>query len=503
MRNHVTLLLNGQAIEIVGLEPTTTVLQWLRTNRRLIGTKEGCAEGDCGACTIVVGHLHDGGVRYHAVNSCIAFVPMLEGASIITVEAMAGPGGVLHPVQQALVESHASQCGFCTPGFVMSLYALYLNHQKAPAREVLNTWLAGNLCRCTGYGSIATAATRMFDLPRPNWDQERRVADLAGLLAIAHRATLSIQGKAAHLLSPASVAALAESCDAHPGATLVAGATDVGLWVTKHGRALPVMIATNRVRDGRFATVDVVDTPNSSGPVAARGRLIWIGAGVTHADAADKIPVPALREIWRRFAGLQIRNVGTIGGNLANGSPIGDLAPALIALNATLHIGTHPHRTRTVPLEQFFIDYGRQDLKPGEFVLGVEFSLSQEEADLLAVHKVSKRFDDDISAACGAFNIGVTDGVVSSARIAFGGMAAIPKRARAVEAALLGQPWTEATIAAASTKFADDFQPISDMRASAAYRLRIAQNLLQRVYLERNHATTATRLVGPNAAFGA
>ncbi len=485
MRDRVTFLLNGERVDLDGIKPTTTLLAWLREVRRLTGSKEGCGEGDCGACTVVVGALVDGVVRYTAVNACIAFVPMLEGRHVLTVESLQGPDGALHPGQQAMVECHGSQCGFCTPGFVMSLYALYLN--GTPTRAPINDALGGNLCRCTGYGPIVAAAERMLAMPRPAWDTARRERDAALLGTLQHGETVRCQDGHRVMYAPATLDALCDLAAAHPDATLVSGATDVGLWVTKQGRDLPQLIYTGRVPDAAFRAVTF-----------AAGRVA-IGGGVTHAQAMAALAHPAWMELWRRFAGPQVRSVGTVGGNLANGSPIGDLAPGLIALDARIRL-RHGSSERAVPLEDFFIAYGRQDRRPGEVVVGVD--LREPDADF-TVHKVSKRFDDDISAVCGAFDIRVERGRIAVVRIAFGGMADIAKRAKAVEAALIGQPWTRVSIDAALPAFAVDFQPISDMRASAEYRLAVAKNLLVRTFIERTTPDVETRLVGADAAFGA
>ncbi|MDA0963171.1 MAG: xanthine dehydrogenase small subunit [Proteobacteria bacterium] len=447
----ITFLLNGETVRLTGRSPTTTLLDWLREDRGLTGTKEGCNEGDCGACTVIV--TDPGGAR--TLNACILFLPQLHGKAVRTVEGIAGPGGELHPVQRAMIDHHGSQCGFCTPGFIASMACAHLNG----ARD-FDDQLAGNLCRCTGYAPIIRAAQAAADAPVPDW--MRDTTPDAG----------AAQGPG--WFAPDTADALATLYAAHPDATLVAGATDVGLWVTKQMRDLGPVIFLHRCAD--LQGIGETDTG------------LRIGAGVTMDRVLRAMADRHLSyaEMVRRYGSAQVRNAATIGGNIANGSPIGDNPPALIALGARLHLRMGEAR-REMALEDFFLDYGRQDRRPGEFVEAVTIPA---QPDRLRVYKLSKRFDQDISAVCGAFNITVTGGIVTAARIAFGGMAGVPKRAGAVEAALTGQPWTEATVTAALSAFAQDFTPLSDMRASAAYRLATAQAMLRRYFLEDQGVAT-------------
>jgi xanthine dehydrogenase small subunit len=490
MRQSIQFLLNGRLETLQNIAPATTLLNYLRKVKRLTGTKEGCAEGDCGACTVVIGELNDGHVRYRAVNACILLSGMLEGRSVTTVEHLRGADGRLHPVQQALVDAHASQCGFCTPGFVMSLYALYLSGylgEPRPGAGRINDVLAGNLCRCTGYGPIVRAAQSMYDLPAPDPGMQEG-SDLAQLEAIAHRETVVLECRGRRFYSPGSLEDFARLCAENPGATIVSGATDVGLWITKAHRDLAGYIWTGRVCDLKAVRED--------------GALLRIGAAATWSDLEGVIGrhFPDFGEIVRRFGSVQVRNTATIGGNIANGSPIGDGAPALIALDARVVLRKGASR-RTLPLEAFFIAYGRQDRQPGEFVESIEVPLLPS-PERLKCYKLAKRFDQDISAVCGSFNIDVVEGWVREARICYGGMAATPKRASAVEAALKDQAWTLATVMAALPAFDRDYTPISDMRGSAAYRSQAAKNLLVRYFLETQRPLSETRLVGREAAFG-
>lgn len=440
----IAFLLNGTPVRVGGAAATRTLLDWLREDRGLCGTKEGCNEGDCGACTVMVTDT-DGP---KALNACILFLPQLHGKAVRTVEGIAGPAGDAHPVQTAMVDHHGSQCGFCTPGFVVSMAVGHMT-----GRRDHDTVLAGNLCRCTGYAPIVRAAEAVEAAPVPAWMAEALPQVAAPVPS--HETFL-----------PRSADELADWYLAHPDATLIAGATDVGLWVTKELRDLSPVAFLAGIAELRGIHVD--------------DREVHIGAGATVAAFGTAVaPLhPSLAEMIRRFASTQIRNAATVGGNIANGSPIGDSPPALIALGATLHLRRGSER-RSLPLEDFFLDYRKQDRRPGEFVEAVSFP---RQADRLRCYKLSKRFDQDISAVCGCFNVTLDGGTVAAARLAFGGMAGIPKRARAVEVALIGQPWTEATVERAKRAFATDFTPLTDMRASAAYRLETAANMLTRYF---------------------
>jgi xanthine dehydrogenase small subunit len=461
--------------EVTNVAPTQTILQHLREDLRCTGTKEGCAEGDCGACTVVVGSLEDGELELKAVNSCIQFTPTLDGKALFTVEDLQLPDGRLHPVQQALVECHGSQCGFCTPGFAMSLWGMYLKQEgqaQAPSRCQVDDALSGNLCRCTGYRPIIDAAQRMVELPRAEFDRAA-VAQQLRALQRGETHTYAFEGRSFH--APRTLDALVALRAAYPQALLLAGSTDVGLWVTKQMRELNDIIYLGHVAELKS--------------VRETDGMLEIGAGVTLQDAYAAVcrHYPAeLKELWQRFASLPIRNAGTLGGNVANGSPIGDSMPWLIALGARLVL-RGPQGERELALEDFYLGYQQKDLRADECVAALRVPLPRANVRL-RTYKLAKRFDQDISAVCAAFALTVENANeqerVVEARIAFGGMAATPKRASAAERVLIGRAWDEAALKEAMAALAQDYAPLSDMRASGGYRMKTAQNLLRRFWLE-------------------
>jgi xanthine dehydrogenase small subunit len=469
----IRFLMDGEVHTVEDFEPTTTVLQYLRDHLGRCGTKEGCAEGDCGACTVVLAELAGNKIEYRAINACIRFLPTLDGKALFTVESLkAATGGELHPVQRALVECHGSQCGFCTPGFVMSLYALYQT-DRTPGEDVVRHALSGNLCRCTGYRPILAAAQRMYEYP--NDIGAARDGELKKqLMAIRVTKEKRLTVASSTYVAPTTVAELAQALAARPDATILAGGTDVGLRVTKQYAELPTIVYIGNIAELK----SIVETD----------QHLEIGAGVSLTDAfvALRAEYPDLWEIARRFASPPICNAGTLCGNVANGSPIGDSMPALICLGATVVLRSGAD-SRSIALEDLYLDYMKTDLRPGEFVAAVRVARAQKD-QLFRSYKIAKRFEQDISAVCGAFAIELAAGHVRSARVCFGGMAATPRRAEACEEALVGADWSPAGIGKAIQALAKDFQPITDFRASQAYRIRVAGNLLQRCVAESSQA---------------
>jgi xanthine dehydrogenase small subunit len=472
IRNTIRFLLNHKPVELSDVSPVRTLLDFLRLERNLRGTKEGCAEGDCGACTVLVGRLLDGVLKYESVNACIRFVGSLDGCHVVTVDSLAAPNGPLHPVQQAMVDTHASQCGFCTPGFVMSLYGLWMENPQ-PSIPAIEKALQGNLCRCTGYAAIIRAAEAVSAIGDTKADPlvAERAAITESLAALRDGKRVVVGEGKDRIVLPASVDDLAEIYAAEPAARLVAGSTDVGLWVTKFMRDISPVVHLSHLDELRTITTDT--------------EGVTLGAGASYAEAYPVITrhFPQLTELWDRIGGQQVRNMGTVGGNIANGSPIGDTPPALIALGATVFLRKGAEQRRVL-LEDYFIEYGRQDRQPGEFVEAVHIPFLKAD-EQFAVYKITKRLDEDISAVCGAFRVAFdADGRVARAVIAFGGMAGTPKRASHAEAVLVGGDWNEAAVAAAMDALGADYTPLTDWRASADYRLLVAKNLLKRFHLE-------------------
>ncbi|MCB8879129.1 xanthine dehydrogenase small subunit [Acidisoma cellulosilytica] len=483
MRTGIRFLLGTETRNLSDVDPTRTVLDYLRDDESLCGTKEGCAEGDCGACTVMLADRDGaGGIRYRPVNSCIMFLPALDGKQLVTIEHLRGPGGALHDVQKAMMDHHAAQCGFCTPGFVMSLATLHRAGVAVDRTEIADA-LAGNLCRCTGYRPIYDAARSVLAVPRDKTDRAAETSALAAKLDMldTESESLDMTGAGRRFIAPRSLGELTALLAVHPDALILGGGTDIGLWVTKQRRHLPLLIATEQVPELRR--------------IESSETQLSIGAAVPYADAMASLAAlhPATATLLRRIGSRQIRERGTIGGNIANGSPIGDMPPLLIAMGAVLVIASATGERR-LAVEAFFLGYRQTALQPGEVLARIEIPKPSPDIHL-GIYKVSKRFDQDISAVCAGFALELDNGLVRSMRIGYGGMAATPVRALDVETKLIGAVWGLAIVETAMDAIDQAFTPLSDMRASAQYRRMIARNLLLKFYLEHPaKGETAIRL---------
>jgi xanthine dehydrogenase small subunit len=463
--NEISFILNGQKILLQNPSPTKTLLDWLREEMKLTGTKEGCNEGDCGACTVLVTNLKGGKPEYKALNACILFLPQINDKVLRTIEGIKDQNKKIK-IQREMITQHGSQCGFCTPGFIVSLVTGQLNNDRNH-----DDVIAGNLCRCTGYAPIIGAAEAAEDDVKPSWVNTDN--------KILKQLSSSNKKKNRKAYLPQTIKELEKWYTKNPKGTLVGGATDVGLWVTKNLSELKEICFIGQIEE--MSKIDV------------SSKALNVGASTTIETLRHELQkkYPDFSELLRRYGSMQVRNAATLGGNIANGSPIGDSPPALIAIGASILLNQNG-KHRKIAIEDFFIKYGQQDRHPGEFIESIEIPLTEKN---LKCYKISKRFDQDISAICGCFNITLEKSRVKAARIAFGGMAEIPKRAASVEKFLVGRIWSEKTISGAMIEFDKDFNPISDLRATSGYRKITAKNLLKKYYLEINQVEKNTNVL--------
>ncbi len=498
-----------QIVHLTDVPVSRTLLQTIREDLKCTGTKEGCGEGDCGACTVVIAEVENNELHFRAVNSCIRLAHSVNSLAVWSVEDLVAQDGSLHPVQNAMLHAHASQCGFCTPGFVMSLFAMYQNYTvkgKAIDRQLAQTELAGNLCRCTGYRPILDAAMNLsnFECP-PSLEVNHQIVRqkleaLAKLTAEESRQNSSPRLNSAKnlkatklttnaaYLQPQSLHELLQVRQKSPLSQLVAGATDVGLWITKHFKTFDSIIDLTQVQELRR----VEEYPHH----------IAIGAGVKVEQAFSALlkDRPQLSTFAERFAGLPIRNSATLGGNIGNGSPIGDSMPMLIALGSSvvlMRMEKGQIRHREVMLEDFYTGYRTSILKPTEVICWIKVPKPQSN-EVFRAYKISKRFDDDISAVCLCINLSVSNGTITFASIGAGGVAATPSKARMTEKALTGQAFNMHSFKKAQIVLADEFKPLSDMRASAAYRKHILESLIQRFAIETLYPETSGQALHPS-----
>lgn len=481
MTEPIRIALNGACREIRDRPATMTLLDWLRLDAGLTGTKEGCAEGDCGACTVVLERLGTGGrITRSAVNSCITMLGQVDGAGVRTVEGLASAGGDLHPLQSSLMNGGGTQCGFCTPGFVMAGYAFLSDKAQPHDLPSIHDALAGNLCRCTGYRPIVAAVQEAWAQLETRSDEPDQ--DLVSALRSASRQSgVSFQVTDQGFFAPRSLAEALELRAQYPQATIVAGGTDVGLLVSQKRQQLPLVIHIGNVAE----LVRIED----------RGGDVTLGAAVTYADSLEVLAHhhPALRTYLTRLGSCQIRNMGTLGGNIGTASPIGDMLPILLALGAKIRLASRARGSREIAADDFFTAYRKTALEGDELIEAIVIPKAPAGATLF-VDKISKRRDQDISTVCAACRLVLEGGVVRDARLAFGGMAATPKRALNAERALSGRRFDLDAADAAGRALMQDFAPLSDWRGSAEYRLTVARNLMRRLYWRAVEPSTVAEL---------
>ena len=467
--NIIKFVHDDQIVEVKNPDPNETLLNYIRTNLKKTGTKEGCAEGGCGACTVVLGELKNNEINYKAINSCITFLPTLQGKQLILIEDLTSKDGSLHPVQEAMVNCHGSQCGFCTPGFVMALFSMFKKHSKFN-EDVIKDSIAGNLCRCTGYQSIIKAAKSLKHKNKADHFSKNE-KKIINLLKKNSNKSIKIYQNDKKYFAPRYVLELKKILKKNINADFLSGGTDLSLGVTKERKDINSIIYMNSIKELNY--------------IKNNNEYIDVGASTPLIDLEIYIKkyYPDFTKILKRYGSLQIRNVGTVAGNIATASPIGDCLPLLLSLNAKVVL-QDLKKTKVLSLDSFFINYRKTKLKKGQFIHSIRIPLFKN--NIFKAYKVSKRFDDDISSICAAFNLEIVKNKIKSVRIAYGGMAEIPKRAVFSEKILLNSLFTEETIHKAKEALEKDFKPISDMRASGLYRMKVAKNLLEKCCVEIN-----------------
>ena len=452
---------------ISNIDPNETILNYVRLNLKKTGTKEGCAEGGCGACTVVLGNLKNNKIDYQAINSCIAFVPSLEGKQLILVEDLVSKNGALHAVQEAMVNYHGSQCGFCTPGFVMSLFAMYKNFPSYNKENIQDS-ISGNLCRCTGYRPIVDAAKSLNNVNRlDQFDKNKK--KIISLLKKINSENLIIQNRNKKYFSPKNINELKKTIKDNPNSIFLSGGTDLSLNVTKGRKDINNIISLNLIKELKF-----IKERNGNIEVGAATSLIEF-------ELFIKKYYPDFNAILKRYGSVQIRNVATIAGNIATASPIGDTLPLLLSLDAKVVLQKISKKT-ILPLNNFFVSYRKTKLKKGQFIHSIIIPIFKK--NIFKAYKISKRIDDDISSVCASFNLEINNKKIKNIKIAYGGMAPIPKRAINCEKTLINSNLSEEIFEKAKKNLEKDFSPINDTRASKSYRMEVAKNLLMKCFIE-------------------
>ena len=465
--SNIEFVYQDRIFEVKDPDSNETLLNYIRTKLKKTGTKEGCAEGGCGACTVVLGELQNNEISYRAINSCITFLPTLQGKQLILVEDLISKEGSLHPVQQAMVSYHGSQCGFCTPGFVMSLFSMFKKHSKFKDDEIKDS-IAGNLCRCTGYQPIIKAAKSLKNKNKIDHFTKNKKNTINLLKKINNR-SIVIYNKGKKYFAPRYVQELKKILKKNIDANFLSGGTDLSLSVTKERKDISSIIYMNSIRELNY--------------IKNNNKYIEIGASTPLIELESYIKkyYPDFTKILKRYGSPQIRNVATVAGNIATASPIGDCLPLLLSLNAQIVL-QDLKKTKILFLDNFYVSYRKTNLKKGQFISSIRIPLFK--GNIFKSYKVSKRFDDDISSVCAAFNLEIVKNKVQRARIAYGGMAVIPKRAIYCEKILSNSLVTDEIIDKAKRALEKDFKPISDMRASRLYRMEVAKNLLEKCFAE-------------------
>ena len=464
--NIIRFVFENKIHEIKNLDPNETILNFIRLRLKKTGTKEGCAEGGCGACTVVIGELKKNNIVYKAINSCIAFTTSLEGKQLLVVEDLMQKDGSLHPVQSAMVNFHGSQCGFCTPGFVMSLFSMYKNNTSYDKKTIEES-ISGNLCRCTGYRPIIDAA-KSLNNKKPDQFKINEKKNI-NLLKKIRPENIYINNKNKKYFAPRTVIELKKIIKTNPNLKFLSGGTDLALIVTKQKKDIENIIYLNSIDELNY--------------IKENNKYIEIGATtpLRKFELFIKKYYPDFNTILKRYGSIQIRNIATIAGNIATASPIGDSLPLLLSLDASICIENFNSKT-ILSLKDFFISYRKTKLKKGQFISSIRIPIYKK--NIFKAYKISKRIDDDISSVCASFNVIIVNKRIKNIKIAYGGMAPIPKRAIHCEKILLNSDFSEEVILKAQISLETDFQPINDMRASKNYRMEIAKNLLLKCFTE-------------------